>query len=223
MGTYAGVPEADDALADRVVVVHTDNELGHVVAVREGQIHDAGAGTAAPEASVLPDAAAVAAAVAAVDRAGIRTVAAGPVVDAVDDPSIGSQRIGAVDLRDAGGAEVLEVGPLRVEWRCVVVALAIDVHPQVDGGGGAPVAALRGAVGPAAVVEAGADLVAVRSSLHLAVAVVCAVAAAPAKRGARVHALINVHHAVADAPLGQAVRNDHRHRRAVACGQGDDC
>ena len=72
------VPDADDALADRVVVLPTANELGHVVPVREGQVHDAGAGTATPEASVLPEAAAVAAAVAAVDRAGRCPVAAGP-------------------------------------------------------------------------------------------------------------------------------------------------
>ena len=76
--TYADVANADDALAKRVVVVHPQGDLGHVVAVREGQVHDAGAGTATPEAGVLPEAAAVAAAVAAVDRAGRCPVAAGP-------------------------------------------------------------------------------------------------------------------------------------------------
>ena len=86
--TYADVANADDALAKRVVVVHPQRDLGHVVAVREGQVHDAGAGTAAPEAGVLAEAAAVAAAVAAVDRARVRAVTARPVVDAVDGPPV---------------------------------------------------------------------------------------------------------------------------------------
>ena len=63
--TYADVANADDALAKRVVVVHPQGDLGHVVAVREGQVHDAGGGTAGPEAGVLTDAA-----VAAAKRAG---------------------------------------------------------------------------------------------------------------------------------------------------------
>jgi len=160
VGTYAGVPEADDALADRVVVVHTNDELCHAEAVRQNKVHFAGAGTTAPEAGVLTHAAAVAAAVAAVDWSRIRADAARPVVDAVDDPPVRLERVVARDLRDAGGTEVLEFHPVGIQRRHEVGNLARDVHPQVDGGGGAVFAALHRGLSPAAVVEAGADLVA---------------------------------------------------------------
>ena len=80
---------ADDALAKRVVVVHPQRDLGHGVAVREGKVHDAGGGTACPEAGVLPDAfVAAAPRTPTADRSGCGAGAARPVVDAVDGPPV---------------------------------------------------------------------------------------------------------------------------------------